>query len=306
MPRPSLRGYKELLSFSVWLTLGTGIKTINHRSDTLAVGLFVSQSVVGFYTMGGRLAFLPVKEGLGPIKSTLFPAFSRMQDNIKRLQAAYLKAQGILCTLAFPVGTGLALVAEPLVVVLIGEKWLPAVPIVQVLSLVSAFQVIESSHQLAMSLGHTRKIFQREMRVFLIRLPLIAAGLAIGLSTPVGPIMGMIFGRALASFMNVYWNLHLVKEISALTIRHQLLPAARPSLAAGIMTLAVAFLPLFDFGAVGDDTLLPNLVGEIALGASVYVGALSLLWLIAGRPEGAERETWAIATDLVGKLKPQS
>lgn len=301
-PRFSLRGSRELLSFSMWLTLSNTIKTINGQSDTLAVGLLINQTSVGHYVMGGRLAFLPVREGLAPVRKILFPAFSRMQGNLPRLQMAYLKAQGLICMLAFPVGLGLALVADPLVVMLIGEKWSAAVPIVQILAFISAFQVIESSQQLAMSLGKTNRIFSRDLRVLVIRFPLMIAGLALGQATALGPILGLIYGRAAASLINVLLNLQLVREIADLPIRAQLAPALRPALAASIMAAAlmVASVVLKPGEAPGGEYL--RLALLLFLSVFSYVASLAVAWWGAGRPEGAEREIIRILRSILGNL----
>ena len=147
------------------------------------------------------------------------------------MRAAYIRSQGVLCTLAFPLGLGFATLAEPIIHLLIGEKWSPIVPIVQVLAVVSAFQAIETSQPLAMSLGRTKRIFTRELRVFLIRVPLVILGLIIGQTPVIGVIMGVVLARAAANLINILFNLQLVRDIIHLQIREQLDVGLRPALA---------------------------------------------------------------------------
>jgi PST family polysaccharide transporter len=65
-----------------------------------------------------------------------------MQDDDVRLKAAYLRACGAIAFVTFPMMLGLAAVAHPFVVVVLGEKWLPAVPLIHVLAPLGALQSV--------------------------------------------------------------------------------------------------------------------------------------------------------------------
>ncbi|QNE04859.1 lipopolysaccharide biosynthesis protein [Croceicoccus marinus] len=290
LPRLTFAAYRELLSFSIWLTFSELIKTVNFRSDTLVLGAFVGPTPLGYYSYGGKLAYLPVRESLGPIRQLLFPAFSLIKGEMYRLRAAYMQSQGVLCTLAFPIGIGFAVLAEPIIRLLIGEKWLPIAPIVQVLGVVSAIQTIENSQPLAMSLGRTKRIFTRELRVFLIRIPLVILGLIVGQYPFIGIIMAVVLARAAANIVNIFLNLQLVRDVINLPIRKQLKVVMRPVLASLAMTAGLALAQIkFETPSSSVEGLLA-LSLLIALGGLFYVGSLSILWLIAGRPDGPERE----------------
>lgn len=291
-PRFSFKGYRDLLSFSVWLTLSNGIQTANWRLDPVFLGLFVPAGPVGHYTVGNRLAFIPVKEGLGPLKALFFPAFSRMQDNIYRLRHAYLSGQGLVCLIAMPIGFGFAIVAEPLVQLAMGRAWLPAVPVIQILVILSVFQVCESSQSLAVALDRTREVFKLDVRVFIIRIPIIVIGLVVGHATEVGALLGVIIGRAISSLINIGLNFRLVKKLIQITVAEQLSVIIRPLLAAFLMSvvllISINFFKMF--------TIFDFSISEIAIivatGPIIYCLFLAILWLAAGLPAGAEREVW--------------
>ena len=301
-PRFCLIGYKELISFSFWLTLGQAVHTINQRCVPLAIGFFLNSTTLGYYSMGGKLARLPVEESLKPVRYTLFPAFSRMKHDIHRLRAAYLRSQRILCSLAFPLSAGFAVLAEPAVRLLIGDKWLPAVPIIQVLTIMVAFQAIEGTTPIAMALGRTKALFGRDLRAFLVRIPLLIAGALLGQETPAGMLMGTIYGLFVASAINVLWNMQLVRDAIGLSITKQAMVGFRPAVASAIMMAAVAFvrkeltLPVLDLYHV---TMLFALIG---MGGLIYIAALFALWFVDGRPEGPESEVLQIARRLAPKI----
>lgn len=294
-PRFSLRGYRNLLSFSVWLTLSNGIQTANWRLDPVLLGLFVPTGAVGQYSVGNRIAYLPIKEGLGPLRTLFFPAFSRMQDNLHRLRHAYLNGQGLVSLLAMPIGFGFAVLAAPLVELAMGRQWLPAVPIIQALVILSALQTVESSQALAMALDRTREVFRRDARVFAIRIPIVLAGLIAGTATELGALMGIVAGRAVSSLINIALNLRLVALLSGIPVARQLSVTWRPLLAAGAMAAALVF-GLDRFEPV---SALPGALVTIVLaggaGAILYAVFLTLLWLGTGRPDGAERTLLTLA-----------
>lgn len=177
-PRVRFREARELLSFSVWLTLSRAVNMLNWRSDQLVIGYFLGSTQLGFYTVGDNLASLPTREAIAPLTQTLFPAFARLSDDAERLREAYRRTHAILCAIAFPVGVGFAVVAEPLVLLLMGAKWLPSVPMVQILTVVIALSVLTMPLQaLAMAAGETRVLFGRDLRNLLIRVPFMLVGL---------------------------------------------------------------------------------------------------------------------------------
>lgn len=291
-PKVGLRASKELLSFSVWLTFSKTIQMINWRADPLILGFGILPSTLGQYSMSDNLAGMPIREGLGPIRQTLFPAFSRIKDDMVRLSAAYLRAQGLLCLLALPIGAGFAAVAEPVVRLILGDEWLPAVPMIQALALIMAFEACEGYQPLAMALGQTRAIFGREMRAFAVRLPLLIGGMATGwmVGGDFSIVMGAIAGRGAASLINVIWNMTLIRNMTEITLQRQVSVVIRPLIASAAMFVLLTYVlvPHFLIG-IGQ----PNM-GTLALiimaGMVTYTIKLFIMWIFAGMPNTAESE----------------
>lgn len=289
-PRICFTEWRDLVSFSGWLTFGQAIRSINMRSVPLALGFVISPASLGHYSLGVRLAGMAVNESIGPLRQTLFPAFSRMKDDRGRLQAAYIRAQAFLCSLAFPVSVGFALLAEPLIGLLIGEKWLPAVPIIQVLTIIAALEVLESSTPLGMAVGRTKALFRRDLRVFIIRIPLILAGGLIGHATSLGIIMGVVFGRSLSSIVNLIWNMQLVKDSTDLSLKNQFAVFARPAIAAAFMSAALSYIEYENLIDVEGLNQTFALFGLIIVGGVTYTITLLCAWIIQGRPSGPEKD----------------
>lgn len=294
-PRFSLRGHRDLLSFSVWLTLSNGIQTANWRLDPLLLGLFAPSATVGQFSVGNRLAYLPVKEGLGPLRSLFFPAFLRMQDDMHRLRHAYLNGQGMVALVAMPVGFGFALIAAPMIELALGPNWLPAVPVIQVFAGMSAIQACESVQPLAMALDRTHRVFRRDMQVFLVRIPLILAGLTLGPAIGLSALMGIVLGAAAGSLVLLVLSLQLVAALSGLSVARQLSVAVRPFLAGVVMSAGLLLATRQPEIRAALDNPLAEVAFCVGAGGILYGAAVALFWIASGRREGAESTILGLA-----------
>jgi O-antigen/teichoic acid export membrane protein len=289
-PRITLSHAKELLSFSVWLSLTQIVLTINYRFDTLFIGYFLNNADVGQYSYGDNMAALPTREATAPIAQTLFPAFTLVRDDPARLRAAYARAQTLLCAIALPVGLGFAAIAHPLVHIVLGDKWAPAVLVIQVLSSVFALQAIAtSSHPLAMALGETKALFRRDLANLWVRFPLVVGGLIFGGFT------GIVFARLGSGMAALFMNMALVKRLIGVSILSQIAANKRGLAASAMMVATIALIqhtvaipPTFWSGCI-------FLAAQIAAGGAVYVVCCYGAWVAERRPDGPEAEILALA-----------
>jgi O-antigen/teichoic acid export membrane protein len=296
--RPRLRWQhtRELWSFSVWLTLGQAINTINWKFDQLLVGGMISRVALGYYSVGDNLAQMPTREATTPLRQALFPALARTALDPDRLRSGYQRAQTIVTLIALPVGVGFALVAHPIIVALMGAKWLPAVPIVQTLSAVFAIQTLGSLVQpLGMAKGQTKFLFKRDLQMFAIRLPIIIC------ATFVFGLPGLIGARVFTGLLATFVNMRLVCRFTNLSVREQLLGNWRTFVATLVMTVAAlgaqaAVSAEFDTSS----WRAPIQIAAVVLaGACGFIGTLFVCWSLCGRPQGPETELMAPIKDIV-------
>ena len=289
-PRLSLYDVRRMFSYSVWLSLVNLVSALNGRVDPLLIGYASGNTALGHYTVGDNLAALPTREVLAPVSGTLFPGFAKVLDDPEALRRSYLRAQTLLAALAFPAGFGLALVAEPLVLVALGERWAPAAPIIQLLAGAFALQTLGSALQpLAMATGATRALFNREVITFALRLPLVVAGLLLG------GLMGAVIGRCLGLLIGTALGMALVRRLVALPLRAQLMANWRTILATLAMIVGVEVgLAVLARAAPGAPAL-AVVVATVLGGAAIYVAALVGAWTAAGRPQGPERDLLQLA-----------
>lgn len=302
-PRMTLRHGRELMSFSIWLTLGQAVQALNWRADPLILGAFLPTRTIGQFGMGGRVTNMAIADVLQPVSQVLFPALAQIRGEADRLAAAYLRAQSLLSLIGVPLGFGLAAVAEPLTAILLGPKWTGAVPVIQLLALAAVLPRLVSVNPVAMATGQTRALFMRDVRALAIRLPLLLGGLYAAPSIGVSVLVGALSGNLISAILNGLLNMRLVARIANVSVTNQLKSVWRPIVGAALMGLAT-------WGTQGvwpvPPTLLGNIAGlalSVALGGLVYSAALGLLWLASGRPRGAETEATQIALAALARLR---
>jgi len=150
----------------------------NRNLDNVLIGRFVSDAALGFYVLAYRLLLLPIQQINGPISAVVIPALSRLQDDPRRYARFYYRAIGAIVFVGMPIVCFLLVDARPLIVLVFGSKWLPAVPIFQALSVaafVGTFNVAWG--WVYSSLGRT----DRQLRWSLIATPVTLVSFILGL-----------------------------------------------------------------------------------------------------------------------------
>ena len=285
LPRLTFRHTRDLLSFSIWLSLGQIVNTINWRFDQLLIGGLSGRAALGYYSVGDNLAQLPTREAVAPLTQPLYPAFSRVADDRERLRAGYQRAQALVTAVALPIGVGFALLASPLILHFMGEKWAPAVLVAQGLSAIFALQTLGTlSQPLGMAVGATKLLFKRDVQMFFVRLPIITAGLLLA------GLPGLVAARALTGTIAIGVNMALVRGLTGLKIRSETPVNLRSLVSAGVMATGVSALQWTISDMASPLSFFVTIPLEIASGAVLYVGSMGLLWFLAGCPVGPEAE----------------
>ena len=298
-PAVSIAHARELFSFSIWLTFCEAINTINWNFDQLLVGKFIGKTTLGYYTVGNNLAVMPSREATAPLTATLFPAFSNLAHDPVRLAAAYQRAQTLVTAIALPAGVGMALIADPLVRLAMGERWLPVVFVVRILAAVFAFQTFGSLAQpLAMAAGKTQLLFKRDLQAFLYRVPLVIVGLYFG------GFAGVLYARAIMGTTGLLFNTNVVTKVTGLSLWQQIRPNMRAVASVLLMAAVLALMNVFSDKGSAHWTIALNLGVLIAAGAVVYSVATFILWRVMGRPEGPETEVVQVVSKVWRSFVP--
>jgi O-antigen/teichoic acid export membrane protein len=297
-PRITFQHFREFYSFSAWLTAGQFVNTLNWRFEYLLIGKLLGPTPLGHYTVGNTLSVLPTREATAPLTQTIYPGFARLRDNPERLASAYQRAQSLLVALALPAGIGVAVIAEPLILLAMGEKWAPAIFIVQALAAVFALQTLGSLVQpLGMAKGETKLLFIRDCQMLVVRLPIIIGSLLLW------GLPGVVYARVCTGLMSSVVNMFIVRRLVDVPVRRQLAANVRALAAAAMMALCVMAVGTFLSPTFDRLRLLEHVVLLVATGAAAYVGTSCLLWIAMKRPQGPETEIQRLVVKILSKAK---
>jgi len=131
-----LRGY------SPHVILWQGIEAINQTVDRYLISTRLTMTDLGLYGFGKRLNDVVIEVLIGATASVSLSAFSRMQDEMERLRAAFLKAMRVVTLMVLPVIAVLYVTADQLVPLVFGDKWTGSVSVYRWFLLLGVIQTI--------------------------------------------------------------------------------------------------------------------------------------------------------------------
>jgi O-antigen/teichoic acid export membrane protein len=134
--RVSRKHFQDLFSFGINIV---GIKVLgffNRRSDDLLIGYFLGPKALGYYTIAYRILLVMTQLLTDMINNCALPVFSTMQKEPEKMRNAFYKATQLSSLIAFPAFLGMAALAPEITLISFGEKWLPSVPVMQILAFI--------------------------------------------------------------------------------------------------------------------------------------------------------------------------
>lgn len=135
--RPRLRfdGEKfiELFKFGRWV-LGSSILVFGvSQADDIFMGKMFGVAALGIYQMAYMLSNLPTTETSRVISHVTFPAYSKMQDDLRRFSNAYLKVLQMVFFIAIPLAGAIFVFASDAISIFLSDRWLQVVPLLRIL-----------------------------------------------------------------------------------------------------------------------------------------------------------------------------
>ncbi len=294
-PRISFAKFGEIWSFSRWLIVYNTAGFVTDRVDEFIVGGIAGPVRLGHYFIAADVSTLPTREVSLPVSRALMPTLAKIAHDPAELRVAFRTVLAYLAVTSFSIGGGLAVVAEDLIVVVLGEKWLPAVPIFRWLAVYGAFAGLLWGLQPYFIVRHRERAF-----ALLTAAHAIVLSAALTLTAVWFDLLeiAMVRTAVMALIVIVLFRLLIrAGDVGATEIVQALW---RPALASGVMVLAVAHFPAF-----AGDTRVLGLAAEVALGAVVFGFVLIGLWLVAGRPAGPEATAVGLVAGLLRRRGPR-
>ena len=142
----SIKRLGALLSYG-WKLLVSGLlETVYMRLREILIAVFYTDADLAYYNRGNSLPLLLVENINSSIDSVLLPVLSDQQDNRGRVREMTRRAIRISSYIMMPLMMGLAVCAEPVVRLLLTDKWLPCVPYLRIFCFSYAFYPLHTAN----------------------------------------------------------------------------------------------------------------------------------------------------------------
>jgi teichuronic acid exporter len=236
----SLKSMREMFRFGSRLLVSGLLDQIFGNMYFLVIGKLFSATDLGFYTRAETFQAAASQSLSTIVGRVTFPVFSAIQDDLARLKRGLKRALTILVLVNFPIMIGLALIARPLVLVLLTDKWAECIPYLQLLCGVGLlFPLHPINLNVLIALGRS-DLF---LRLKIINMVMIVINIAI---TWRWGISAMIYGMIVNSFISYYLNSSYTGDLIGYPIREQLrdiFPYLVITALMGVVVYAAGLLP---------------------------------------------------------------
>lgn len=252
--------------------------------DRLLLARYIPIHTLGMFNLAAELAEQFTTEIIYPLARSFFPVFVALEGQPEKLRYTYLQGLSFLLPLCFALGAGLSWIAHPLILLYAGEVWKGTDIFLQVLSISAAAQAFCLVNSAVLSAtGHIKA------RATLTSWQVILSLGSIFYFAITGQVMLVLYIKAIITLLFALLNIALVAKILHIPYSRICDALYRPIIACTLMIFFLSLLP--------EMSALKTLISHVLIGAFIYISSLLLLWILAGKPDSAEK----VAIGLVRK-----
>lgn len=129
----SKASFKNMFGFGSKLLASGLLNTLYDNVYDLIIGKVFAAATLGNYTRAAHFANFPSSNITGIFQRVTFPVLSKIQDDHEKLRSAYLKFLNMATLVVFPLMIGLAALAKPFILLVLTDKWVDAILILQII-----------------------------------------------------------------------------------------------------------------------------------------------------------------------------
>jgi O-antigen/teichoic acid export membrane protein len=260
---------RSLLRFGLPMVGVDIVAMIVLNVDYLLVGRYLGPAPLGVYTLAFRIPELVVLEFCAIVASVVFPVFTKIRDDPDALRRGFQQTARYVALVTVPIGLGVALLARPFLLVVFGQKWLEAAPVMTAISI----------YALLLSLGfNAGDVYKAQgkpgvlTQISLLKAAILIPALYWAVTGPAS-LIAVGWVQATVAFVGSVIYLGVAMRMLHLS-PGEMLSSFLPALTAGA-ALALAVGAVLYIGRGAPDLVV--LIGGTLAGGLAYIGCLWLL-----------------------------
>lgn len=195
----SWKSFREMFSFGSKLLASGLLDTLYNNMYALIIGKFYQAAELGYYTKANTFAKLPAFNITRILQRVTYPIMCQLRDDEKVYRNTFITYLKMSVFVVFPISLGLASISKPLVVILLTEKWLPAVVLLQTLCFYYMWHVVQAINLNILQVkGRSDIFFKLEVAKKVIGAIILIASIPLGVKLMcVGLIISSLIGTTL-------------------------------------------------------------------------------------------------------------
>lgn len=275
----SLKKLKGLFSYGWKILMSSFVDTVYKELNTLIIGKAYTSADLAYYNKGNTYPKLVMGNLNNAIQHVLFPAMASHQDDVSKVKSMTRRALKTSSYLVFPAMMCFAAISEAFIYILLGEKWMPAVPFMWIACFNFAMWPIHTTNlQAIQAMGKSGSFLIAEIVKKCSNLIFLAAGIFIAwklafentTDSVIVIALSSIFAEIVCVFVNAWPN----RKIIGYNLKEQLsdlLPAVLLSAMMGVCVFAIGFLPFDMFIHNAFFCAVVKLLVQCTVGIGVFI-----------------------------------
>jgi O-antigen/teichoic acid export membrane protein len=261
---------KELFGYGNWVFLRNLFRYLADNVDYLIIGRMLDSQQLGYYTKAFELMKTPRKRITRALSSVVFPAFSRVQNQPERVKRGFEKLVLSVSLVAYPIQIAMLMAAPAFIYVLLGEKWAPTIPCVQIMCVAG---ILRSLDPFLNSVITTSGFVKRTALRRVIEFAILAIAVFIGVQWGIN---GVSVAVTITAIIVMVLMINLIRRVSLIGWREYLTPQW-PAIVGSVFMAATMWSVNSGLENYLGEHSLAMLMVSTTTGLIVYAGVL-LVW----------------------------
>lgn len=202
------KSFVELYKFSYKLLLSAIIDKLYINFYNIIIAKVFSADILGYFNRAEQFSMLPSSLISNSLQKVIYPIFSTIQDDNKKLKQAIIEIQKLTMFIFIPIMLLLSLMSKEIILVLLGEKWLISAEYLSILPFVF---ILMPMHVVNLNLlnakGFSNYFLKIEILKKIITIPLIVISISYSF---LFFLYILIFNSTLSFFINSYYSKKLI------------------------------------------------------------------------------------------------
>jgi O-antigen/teichoic acid export membrane protein len=249
----------KLMKFGIQNSVSSAVAQIGNSLDFIIGGILFTTNAIGIYQVGLQIAFIPLRKISPELRRLSFPAFCKVNHDLKLVTAYYKKTIRLFSFVIFPVFWGLSYLSEDIIITILTDKWIESAIIIKIICWALPLKLLnEMSVTVLNALGRADLLIKNSI--------VSAATLLLGIMAfQFMGIQGLAWSWAVSILLSYLILLVDMKKILSLSIK-SIFFLHYPA----ILSSAVMYIFLYVFNSTIELTGLSSLLVNILMGAISY------------------------------------